>query len=161
MSKTFLFQSIQFSQKVLYQTIQFSISIVFVYTQLNVKTVLLQRIQFSLRTASMSKTVPFLAFQFRIKKQFNYKIIQCSISTKFQCQKQFHCQQFSLAWERNLKVKTLLFQAIQITICTQISSIWPIDRTLLGAISPGQRGPGSDGNKRVLFEDSSKIGKRN
>ena len=30
------------------------------------------------------------------------------------------------------------------------SSIWPIDRTLSGAITPGQSGPGSDGNKGVL-----------
>ena len=37
MSKTFLFQAIQFSQKVLIQPIQFSISIDFVYTLLNVK----------------------------------------------------------------------------------------------------------------------------
>ena len=30
------------------------------------------------------------------------------------------------------------------------SSIWPIDRSLLGATTPGQSGPGSDGNKVVL-----------
>ena len=35
LSKTFLFQAIQFSQTVLIQTIQFSISIAFVYTQLS------------------------------------------------------------------------------------------------------------------------------
>ena len=29
-------------------------------------------------------------------------------------------------------------------------SIWPIDRTLLGATTPGQSGPGSDGNEGVL-----------
>ena len=46
LSKTFLFQAIQFSQTVLIQRIQFSISIDFVYTQLNVKTVLFQAIQF-------------------------------------------------------------------------------------------------------------------
>ena len=34
--------------------IQFNISIVFVYTQLNVKTVLFQTIQFSISTVSMS-----------------------------------------------------------------------------------------------------------
>ena len=39
MSKTFLFQAIQFIQTVLIQLIQFSISTDFVYTQLNVKTV--------------------------------------------------------------------------------------------------------------------------
>ena len=46
MSKTFLFQVIQSSQTVLIQTLQFSICIVFVYSQLNVKTVLFQTIQF-------------------------------------------------------------------------------------------------------------------
>ena len=56
MSKTFLFQVIQFSQAVIIQTIQFGISIVFVHTQLHVKTVLFQTIQFSVNTVSMSKT---------------------------------------------------------------------------------------------------------
>ena len=32
----------------------------------------------------------------------------------------------------------------------QFSSIWPIDRTQLGATTPGQRGTGSDGNEEVL-----------
>ena len=40
LSKTFLFQAIQFCQTVLIQTIQFNISIDFVYKQLNVETVL-------------------------------------------------------------------------------------------------------------------------
>ena len=40
LSKTLLFQAIQFSLTVLIQTIQFNISIDFVYTQLNVKAVL-------------------------------------------------------------------------------------------------------------------------
>ena len=40
LSKTFLFQAIQFSQTILIQPLQFSVSIDFVYTQLNVKTVL-------------------------------------------------------------------------------------------------------------------------
>ena len=52
MSKTFLFQAIKFSQEVL---IQLSISTDFIYTQLNVKTVLYQTIQFSVSTVSMSK----------------------------------------------------------------------------------------------------------
>ena len=41
---------IQFSQKVLIQIIQFSINIVFVHIQLNVKTVLFQKIQLSINT---------------------------------------------------------------------------------------------------------------
>ena len=38
------------------------------------------------------------------------------------------------------------------------SSIWPIDKTLSGATTPGQSGPGSDGNEGVLrLPKSSKI----
>ena len=48
LSKTFLFQAIQFIQTVLILPIHFSISIDFVYKQLNVKTVLIQTIQFSI-----------------------------------------------------------------------------------------------------------------
>ena len=48
MSKTFLFQAIQFSQKVLIQPIKLSISIDFLCTRLNVKSVLFQAIQFSI-----------------------------------------------------------------------------------------------------------------
>ena len=32
----------------------------------------------------------------------------------------------------------------------QFSSIWPIDRTLQGATTPGQSWPGNDGNEGVL-----------
>ena len=32
----------------------------------------------------------------------------------------------------------------------QFSSIWPIDRALSGATTPGQSGPGSDHNEGVL-----------
>ena len=70
MSKTFLFQAIQFSETVLIQTIQFIISIVFVYTQLNVKSVLFQTIKFNINTVWMSKTVLFQTIQFSISTQF-------------------------------------------------------------------------------------------
>ena len=50
LSKTFLFQAIQFRQTVLIQPIQFNISIDFVYPQSNVRTVLFQVIQFSIST---------------------------------------------------------------------------------------------------------------
>ena len=33
----------------------------------------------------------------------------------------------------------------------QFSSIWPIDRTLSDATTPGQSGSGSDGNEGVLY----------
>ena len=52
-----------------------------------------------------------------------------------------------------LKVKTVLFQTIQFNISTvwmSNSSIWAIDRTLSGATTPSQSGPGSDGNEGVL-----------
>ena len=42
----------------------------------------------------------------------------------------------------------MLFQTIQFS--TQFSSIWPIDRTLSGATTLGQSGPGSDYNEGVL-----------
>ena len=65
----------------------------------------------------------------------------------------------------SLHVKTVLFQAVLFSISTQFkyqvikfqviqfstsmhySSISPIDRTLSGAITPSQSGPGSDGNE--------------
>ena len=49
-----------------------------------------------------------------------------------------------------LYVLTVLFQTIQFSKSTQLSSIGPIDRTLSGATSAGRSGPGSDGDKGVL-----------
>ena len=58
---------------------------------------------------------------------------------QFQCQKQFHCKQFNLA----VQVRSLNAN---------------IDRTLSGATTPGQSGPGSDGNEGVLrIRQSSSI----
>ena len=71
--KTFLFQTIQFSQTALVQTIQFSINIVFIHTLLNFKTVLFQTIQFNVSTVSMSKTVLFQAALFSRSRQFKYQ----------------------------------------------------------------------------------------
>ena len=48
-----------------------------------------------------------------------------------------------------LLIQTVLFQTIQFSKSTQFSSIWPIDRTLSGAPTPGQSEPGNDGNKGV------------
>ena len=50
-----------------------------------------------------------------------------------------------------LYIQTGLFQTIQFTMSTQFSLIWPIDRTLTGATSPGQIRSGSDGRKGVLY----------
>ena len=46
--------------------------------------------------------------------------------------------------------KTILYQTIQSSIKTQLSSIWPKDRTLSSDTIPGQCGPGSDGNKGIF-----------
>ena len=51
--------------------------------------------------------------------------------------------------------KTVQFQTIQYRISTQFSSIQPIDRALSGATTPGQSGPGSDGNEGVLHMPQS------
>ncbi len=76
MSKTFLFQAIQFIQTILIQRIQFSISINFVYTQLNVKTNLCSTLQFSVRTVPKSKTVPFQTKTFLLQAiQFSQTVL--------------------------------------------------------------------------------------
>ena len=59
--------------------------------------------------------------------------------------KQFYFKRFSLVLVKSLNVKTVQFQAIQ------FSSIWLIDKSLSGTTTPSQSGPGSDGNKGVLY----------
>ena len=49
-----------------------------------------------------------------------------------------------------LNVKAFLFHTIQFSIWRQFSHVWTIDRTLSGATTPGQSGPGSDVNEGVL-----------
>ena len=50
-----------------------------------------------------------------------------------------------------LDVKRVLFQAIQFSVSTQFSSIWPIDSTLSGTTTPGQIGPVSGSNEEILL----------
>ena len=64
-------------------------------------------------------------------------------------------KQFRLAYVHSLNVKTDLFQVIQLSISTQFSSMWLIDRILSGATSLGLSGPGSDGNEEVLYISQS------
>ena len=72
--------------------------------------------------------------------------------------KQFYFKQFCLASVHSIKIKTVLFQAIQFSLSTQFSSIWPIDRTLLGATTLSQSGPGNNDNEGVHhFPQSSSI----
>ena len=47
--------------------------------------------------------------------------------------------------------KHFLFQTIQFSISLQFSSIWPTDRTLSGATTPGQSESGGDGNEGVVL----------
>ena len=47
-------------------------------------------------------------------------------------------------------MKTVIFLTVQFSISTLFSSTWPIDRTLSVATTPGQSGPGSNGNERIL-----------
>ena len=70
------------SYSVLIQLIQFSISTDFVYTQLHVKTVPCQTIQFSVNTVSISKIALFEIIQFCISTQFKckYSLIVKNIS---------------------------------------------------------------------------------
>ena len=70
-----------------------------------------------------------------MSKTVLFQTIQLSISTIF-------CL--------HTNVKTVLFQRIQFNWRTLFSSIWPIDRALSGATTPGQSGPGSDGIKVVI-----------
>ena len=53
--------------------------------------------------------------------------------------------------------KTVQFHTIQFSKSTQFSSIWPVDRTLSGATTLGQSGPGSDSNEEVLRISQSSI----
>ena len=65
-----------------------------------------------------------------MSKTVPFQTNQFSISTHFTCQ--------------NSPSQTVHF-----SISTQFSSIWPIDRTLSGATTPGKSGPGSNGNEEV------------
>ena len=49
----------------------------------------------------------------------------------------------------------MLFQAIQFSISSQFSSIYPIEKTLSGASTPDQSRPGSDSNEGVLHVPQS------
>ena len=46
-----------------------------------------------------------------------------------------------------LYIQTVLFQTNNLSISTQFRSVWLEDRTQSGATTPGQSGPGSDGNE--------------
>ena len=62
----------------------------------------------------------------------------------------FHFKQFSLASGCSLNIKTVLFKVIQFRISTLFSSMWLTDRTLSGALTPSESGPGSNGNEEMF-----------
>ena len=64
--------------------------------------------------------------------------------------KQFYFKLFSWDKVHSLNVIAVLFQAILFNISTLFSPISRIDRTRLGATTPGYNRPESDGNKGVL-----------
>ena len=74
--------------------------------------------------------------------------------------KEFYFKQFNLALVQFKILKTVLFQAIQLSISTPFSSIWPIHMALSGSTTPGQSGPGSSGSEGVLriFQSSNIAG---
>ena len=59
-------------------------------------------------------------------------------------------KQFSLASIHSTNLRTVLFQNAQFSISRQFRSVWSIDRTLSGATTLTQSGPGSNGNEGVL-----------
>ena len=93
------------------------------------KTVLFQTIQFNISvlckckfTVELSKTFLFQAIQF--SQTVLIQTIHFSVSTQFKYQN----------------------NSLSSNLVSHISSIWPIDRTLLGTTTPGHSWPGSDGN---------------
>ena len=59
-------------------------------------------------------------------------------------------KELGFAQVSSLNVKKVLFQTIQFSIITQFSPFWLRDKTLSGATTQSQSGPGSDGNKEVI-----------
>ena len=73
----------------------------------------------------------FMAHSKLLNAKSIFQPIQFNISSRFKCQ--------------NSSIET-----IQYCISTPFNSIRAIDRTILGATTPGQSGPGSDCNERVF-----------
>ena len=77
-------------------------------------------------------------------------IIGYLMPNPFYTYKQFYFKQISLAYVRSFNNKTLLFQTIHLNRSTLFSSVWPVDRILLGATTPSQSGSGTDSKEGVL-----------
>ena len=90
----------------------------------------------------MSKNVSFTSYSvWHVNKVKWFQVFLCITNNSIEHQSFIYTQ---------LNVKIVLFRTIQLSMSMQFSSIWPIDRNLTGATSPGQSGPGSDSNEEVL-----------
>ena len=93
-------------------------------TQLNIETVLLQTIQFSISVQFLVYTQLSISIQFFVYRHLNDQTVL------------FHAIQFSMSTQffvyTQLNDQTVLFHVIQFkyTVSMSNSSIWPIDRTL-------------------------------
>ena len=75
--------------------------------------------------------------------------------TYSQMSKESYTKQLSLAqvqfkWSTQFKSENTSISNHSVEYNTQVSSIYPINRTLSGATTPSQSGPGSDGNEEVF-----------
>ena len=115
----------------------FNVNSIFIQINSSFKT-----IQFCIRivfyTLLNVKTLLFQTIQFSVQKHFCFK-------------------QLSLAKVCSLNIKTVLFQANQFSISAQFSSIWCIDRTLSGAITPANEGVLAYPKASVLLESHIRL----
>ena len=95
-----------------------------------------------MQTFQFSMSIVFVYSQLNVRRVL-FWTIQFSVST-VSMSRLFYFKQFSLAH------KTVLFQVTQFSIRTQFSSIWPIDRALSAATTPGLNKPESDANEEVF-----------
>ena len=85
-----------------------------------------------------------------MSKQFYFKQSSLALVNSLVLSKNISISNSSVQHKYAVSItKTVLFQTIQFSMITQFSSIWPKDRTLSGATTPGQCGPETDGNKWV------------
>ena len=98
---------------------------------------------------------PFSGYLMPIKSfWWKFQTIQLFVYTQLNVQTVlFQTIQLSISINfclHSVKCKNSQLQTIQFSVITQFSSIWPIGRTLSGATTPGQSGPGSNSNEGTL-----------
>ena len=82
-------------------------------------------------------------------KQLSFAYVQ-SLNIKTGLFQTIHFSIITVFVYIQFNAKSALFETIQFIIHTGFSFIWFIGKILLGASTPGQSGPGSDGNEMVL-----------